>query len=129
MSTTTIKGFFKPTAAAAAKLAQLGIKNPAGYQRASDGLWDSVTVPVGVFMHTRGNPGTPGLLALNVLAEHAWERIDRGADPQDLAHIVGGHEDGGGYVSTPITPEDYSKGGYTARYYTLAYIASGKVLA
>lgn len=64
MSTTTIKGFFKPTAAATAKLAQLGIKNPAGYQRASDGLWDSVTVPVGVFMHTRGNPGTPGLLAL-----------------------------------------------------------------
>jgi len=63
--TAYIKGFFRVTPAAEEKLAQLGIKNPAGYQRASDGLWDSVTVPVGVFMHTRGNPGLPGRLALS----------------------------------------------------------------
>ena len=66
VNTTYIKGFFKPTVAATAKLAQLGIKNPAGYQRASDGLWGSVFVPAGVFVHTRGTPGTPGRLELNV---------------------------------------------------------------
>lgn len=64
MSTTNIKGFFKPSAAAAAKLAQLGITNTAGYQRANDGLWDSVYVPEGVFMYTRGNPGLPGRLEI-----------------------------------------------------------------
>jgi hypothetical protein len=62
--TTYIKGFFKPTAAAAAKLAQLGVKNTAGYQRASDGLWDSVTVPEGIFKHTPGTPALPGRLSL-----------------------------------------------------------------
>jgi len=62
MTTTYIKGYFEVSKAAEAKLAQLGIKNPAGYQRASEGLWDSVHVPAGVFKHTSGNPGTPGKL-------------------------------------------------------------------
>lgn len=63
-NTSTIKGFFRTSPPAAAKLAELGIKNPAGFERASDGLWDTVTVPSGVFVHTRGNPGTPGRLDL-----------------------------------------------------------------
>jgi hypothetical protein len=64
-TTTYVKGFFKVSAEAEAKLAELGIKNPAGWQRRSEGLWDSIHVPSGVFKHTRGNPGTPG--KLNVL--------------------------------------------------------------
>lgn len=63
-ATTYIKGFFKPTAAAAAKLAQLGVKNPAGFERASDGLWGSVTVPAGMFIYTKGSPALPGELDL-----------------------------------------------------------------
>jgi len=57
------------------------------------------------------------------LAEHAQQRIDHGANPDDLAHIVG--EGDNAYVSTPLTQDRYAEGGYTARYYTLAYIASG----
>jgi hypothetical protein len=63
-TTTYIKGYFYVTPQAEEKLAQLGIKNPAGYQRASEGLWDSVYVPAGIFKHTRGNLGTPGTLDL-----------------------------------------------------------------
>jgi len=59
-----IKGFFKPTPEAATKLAQLGITNTAHYTDRLDGLWGSVTVPQGVFKHTRGNPGLPGRLDL-----------------------------------------------------------------
>ena len=64
---------------------------------------------------------------MNALAQHAQQRIDGGAAPQDLAHIVGEGNDA--YVSTPITQEEHSRGGYTARYYTLAYIANGRVQA
>jgi len=64
MTTTYIKGFFKPSAAAVDLLNELGIKNTAHYERANDGLWDSVTVPEGVFKHTPGNPGTPGKLEI-----------------------------------------------------------------
>jgi len=58
-----------------------------------------------------------------VLASHAQYRIENGANPDDLAHIVGEGESA--YVSTPLTQEEFAKGGYTSRYYTLAYIASG----
>ena len=64
MTTTYIKGFFVPSAAAVRLLNELGIKNPAHYEKASDGFWDSVTVPEGVFKHTPGNPGTPGKLEI-----------------------------------------------------------------
>jgi len=62
--TTYIKGFFRTTKETEAKLAELGIVNPAGWQRASDGLWASVKVPEGVFKHTPGTPALPGKLAL-----------------------------------------------------------------
>ena len=64
MTTTYIKGFFKPSAAAVRLLKVLGITNPAGYEKANDGLWDSITVPAYVFKHTPGNPGTPGKLEI-----------------------------------------------------------------
>jgi len=64
MTTTYIKGFFVPSAAAVRLLDELGIKNTAHYERANDGLWDSITVPEGVFKHTPGNPGIPGKLEI-----------------------------------------------------------------
>ena len=63
-TTTYIKGYFQASPEAEAMLAELGIKNPAGYQRRSEGLWDSIYVPTGIFKHTRGNPGIPGQLDL-----------------------------------------------------------------
>ncbi len=60
-----------------------------------------------------------------VLASHAQYRIENGANPDDLAHIVGEGKGDNAYVSTPLTQEEFAKGGYTSRYYTLAYIASG----
>jgi len=65
MKTQYIKGYFYVTAEAEAKLKALGIKNSAGYERASVGLWDSVTVPRGIFCHKKGDPGTPGKLTMN----------------------------------------------------------------
>ncbi len=59
-----IKGFFKPTSAAEAALEALGIINPAGREKRLEGLWDSVTVPSGIFVHTPGCPALPGRLAL-----------------------------------------------------------------
>ena len=64
ITTTYIKGYFYVSAPAEAKLAELGIKNPAGYQRRDQGLWDSIKIPEGIFKHTRGDPGTPGMLDL-----------------------------------------------------------------
>ena len=63
-TTAYIKGFFRPSAAAVRMLKELGITNPAGYEKASEGLWDSITVPYKVFKHTPGNPGTPGKLEI-----------------------------------------------------------------
>lgn len=57
------------------------------------------------------------------LAQHAKHRIDNGANPDDLAHIVG--EGDNAYVSTPLAQSEYAKGGYTSSYYTLKYIATG----
>ena len=59
-----IKGFFRTSPAASAKLAELGIENRAHYIDRLDGLWDSVTVPDGVFKHKPGNPSLPGWLDL-----------------------------------------------------------------
>lgn len=64
MKTEYIKGYFKPTAEAEAKLKDLGIFNPAGYEKASEGLWDSITVPVNIFWYRKGDPGTPGRLTM-----------------------------------------------------------------
>ena len=64
MTTIYIKGFVKPSAAAVRLLNELEIKNTAHYEKANDGLWDSITVPVYVFKHTPGSPGTPGKLEI-----------------------------------------------------------------
>jgi hypothetical protein len=64
IKTEYIKGYFKPTKEAEAKLNNLGIFNPAGIENASIGLWDSITVPVGIFWYKKGTPGTPGQLTM-----------------------------------------------------------------
>lgn len=71
MKTEYIKGYFKPTAEAVEKLNHLGIKNPAGFEKANDGLWDSITVPVGIFAYKKGDPGTPGRLTMKPSGEVA----------------------------------------------------------
>jgi hypothetical protein len=63
-TTTYIKGFFRATPEAEAKLAELAIANPAHYAARLDGLWGSVTVPDGVFKHKPGSPALPGWLDL-----------------------------------------------------------------
>ena len=71
MKTEYIKGYFKPTKEAEKKLNDLGIFNPAGYEQANDGLWDSITVPVGMFCYKKGDPGTPGRLTMKPSGEVA----------------------------------------------------------
>lgn len=65
-----IKGWFRPTAAAAAKLDALRIENPAGEACMIDNLWGSVFVPEGVFIHTPGRR-VPGRLDLVACAAEA----------------------------------------------------------
>ena len=63
-ATIYIKGFFRTSPQAEAKLAELAIENPAHYIDRLDGLWGSITVPDGVFKHKPGSPALPGWLDL-----------------------------------------------------------------
>ena len=63
-STIYIKGFFRTSPEAEKKLSELKIENRAHYIDRLDGLWDSVTVPEGIFKHKTGNPSLPGWLDL-----------------------------------------------------------------
>lgn len=63
-ATIYIKGFFRASAAAEAKLAELGIANTAHYIDKLDGLWNSINVPEGIFKYKPGSPALPGWLDL-----------------------------------------------------------------
>ena len=63
-ATIYIKGFFRTSPRAEAKLKSLGIANTADYIDRLNCLWDGVHVPEGIFKHIQGTPALPGWLDL-----------------------------------------------------------------
>ena len=54
----------------------------------------------------------------------AQERIDSGEAPSSLVHEIWHSNESYYGLSSSITVEDYQRGGYTSRYYSLRELAS-----